>query len=42
MLPSGNDSAICLAEWGGTYLTTEEDSKMKIKAFVNEMNKTAK
>ena len=24
MLPSGNDAATCLAEWGGRYLTMEE------------------
>lgn len=42
MLPSGNDAAICLAEWGGSFLVSEEDSKSRIKAFVNEMNKTAK
>lgn len=22
MLPSGNDAAICLAKWGGKYLTS--------------------
>ena len=42
MLPSGNDSATCLAEWAGRFLTSEDDEKIKIKAFVNEMNKTAK
>ena len=41
-MPSGNDAAICLAEWGGSFLVADEDSKVRIKAFVNEMNITAK
>lgn len=42
MLPSGNDAATCLAEWGGKYLTSDDDSKQRQKYFINEMNKISK
>lgn len=42
MLPSGNDAATCLAEWGGQFLTNEEDPEARVKFFVREMNKTCK
>ena len=34
MLPSGNDAATCLADWGGKILNGNKDKKQNIKAFV--------
>lgn len=34
MLPSGNDAAVCLADWGGKLLTNKTDIKETVKAFV--------
>lgn len=45
LLPSGNDAAIVLADWGGKLLRKrEQDKKVKVgwknnvKTFVDEMN----
>ena len=42
MLPSGNDAAMCLAEWGGRRLTSSNVRKENILRFVGEMNKNSK
>jgi D-alanyl-D-alanine carboxypeptidase len=39
MLPSGNDAANELAYWAGEFLCESNDGKLKLKAFVAEMNK---
>lgn len=42
MLPSGNDAAVCLADWAGRFLCNKTDIKDTVKAFVVEMNRAAK
>lgn len=42
MLPSGNDAALCLADWAGKLLINKSEVKDTVKAFVQEMNKTVK
>mmetsp|Transcript_4539 Transcript_4539/g.6853 ORF Transcript_4539/g.6853 Transcript_4539/m.6853 type:complete len:337 (+) Transcript_4539:13-1023(+) len=43
MLPSGNDAAVCLAEYFGNLIAGEEKAvKNPVRYFVREMNKTAK
>ena len=38
MLPSGNDAAICLAEWGGSFIENEDDSKMDSEGGDSEVS----
>jgi D-alanyl-D-alanine carboxypeptidase len=42
MLPSGNDAAMCLADWAGKLLSSKTEIKDAVKIFVQEMNKSAK
>lgn len=46
LLPSGNDAALVLADWGGSILNKEADKitqyKQNTAAFVQEMTKTAR
>lgn len=42
MLPSGNDAAMCLADWGGKLLSNKTDLKDTVKLFVQEMNRISK
>jgi hypothetical protein len=35
MLPSGNDAATSLAEWGGSFYTEKSSEKSKLKVFVS-------
>lgn len=43
MLPSGNDAAIELALWGGSFLSEgDKGERACLTAFVNEMNKQAR
>ena len=46
MLPSGNDAALALAKWGGTYLVSKKGYEPfkdePAKAFISYMNKCAK
>lgn len=42
MLPSGNDAALCLADWAGKIIVNKTEVKETVKAFVQEMNKMAK
>lgn len=41
MLPSGNDAALALADWGGSLITKSTNHIENIRAFVNEMNARA-
>jgi D-alanyl-D-alanine carboxypeptidase (penicillin-binding protein 5/6) len=38
MLPSGNDAALALADWGGACLVKGKGHKENVKEFVKEMN----
>jgi len=42
MLPSGNDAAMCLADWAGKLLSNKTEIKDTVKVFVQEMNRTAR
>lgn len=42
MLPSGNDAAMCLADWAGKVLSAKIEIKDTVKVFVQEMNRVAK
>lgn len=44
MLPSGNDAATALAQWGGKLLISQEEKKNHepVKKFVQYMNTMAK
>ena len=42
MLPSGNDAAMALADWGGSVLNATNPKMSNLKAFIRRMNKEAK
>jgi D-alanyl-D-alanine carboxypeptidase len=41
MLPSGNDAAVALAQWGGKITANDPEEEAQI-AFVRMMNKYSK